>query len=228
MKYYLLAFKNINSSDDRASVKEYWYFVLFNTLFSTIFLAIDIKLGWIKASYIPIGVLNTIYGVICLIPGIMLTIRRLHDSGQRGSMILVGLIPIIGGIWLLVLLLRKGDPEENHYGSPIVETEEETLRLNKQIQTVLIVYLIWIVLNSIEYQIVKRFHSFDYYRSGFYNYYSIFLYSISLITPFLLIALVTNKKIKVILQWIFAIVFLVGIYSFIGSVVESVNRFNNF
>jgi uncharacterized membrane protein YhaH (DUF805 family) len=43
-------------------------------------------------------------------------VRRLHDVGRSGWMILVTLIPLIGLIWLLVLLIIDSNPGENQYG----------------------------------------------------------------------------------------------------------------
>jgi len=43
-------------------------------------------------------------------------VRRLHDVGKSGWMILVALIPIVGAIWLIVLMVTDSIPGENQYG----------------------------------------------------------------------------------------------------------------
>jgi uncharacterized membrane protein YhaH (DUF805 family) len=43
-------------------------------------------------------------------------VRRLHDIGKSGSWIFIGLIPLIGGIWLLVLMATDSQPGDNQYG----------------------------------------------------------------------------------------------------------------
>jgi uncharacterized membrane protein YhaH (DUF805 family) len=45
-----------------------------------------------------------------------LTIRRLHDQDKSGFFYLVVFIPIIGGIWLLILTLQPGTPGQNRFG----------------------------------------------------------------------------------------------------------------
>jgi len=40
----------------------------------------------------------------------------LHDVGKSGWFLLISLIPIIGGIWLLVLMCTDGDSGDNEYG----------------------------------------------------------------------------------------------------------------
>ncbi|WP_298631162.1 DUF805 domain-containing protein [uncultured Porphyromonas sp.] len=37
-----------------------------------------------------------------------LTIRRLHDVGKAGGWIFIGAIPVIGGLYLLYLMICKG------------------------------------------------------------------------------------------------------------------------
>ncbi len=62
------------------------------------------------------GPLYMIYGLVVLIPGLAAAVRRLHDVGKSGWMLLVALIPIVGAIWLLVLLVTDSKPGENEYG----------------------------------------------------------------------------------------------------------------
>jgi len=65
---------------------------------------------------LPYGYIYLLYLLAVLIPGIAVCIRRLHDIGKSGWMILIGLIPIIGIIWLLVLMVMDSTPGENQYG----------------------------------------------------------------------------------------------------------------
>jgi uncharacterized membrane protein YhaH (DUF805 family) len=49
--------------------------------------------------------------------GIALGIKRCHDRDKSGLFLLVGLIPIIGGLWLLIDLgFIDGTPGPNQYG----------------------------------------------------------------------------------------------------------------
>ncbi len=38
------------------------------------------------------------------------------DTGRSGWWYWIGLIPLIGGIWLLILLILEGDDGDNEYG----------------------------------------------------------------------------------------------------------------
>lgn len=46
-------------------------------------------------------------------------VKRCHDRGRTGALILVGLIPVIGWLWLLIdLFVLEGEERRNRYGRP--------------------------------------------------------------------------------------------------------------
>ncbi len=86
--------------------KQYWLFALVNCIVSYA-LFIPILCGCITLPYI----LLMIYSLATMIPSLAATVRRLHDIGKSGWMILITMIPLIGQIWLLVLLCKKGETQ---------------------------------------------------------------------------------------------------------------------
>mgnify|MGYP000353120295 CR=1 FL=1 len=50
------------------------------------------------------------------IPGVAVTVRRLHDIGRSGWYWCLTLIPVIGTLILWVMAALKGNPEANQYG----------------------------------------------------------------------------------------------------------------
>lgn len=48
---------------------------------------------------------------------IAVTVRRLHDIGKSGFWYFICLIPLIGLIWLLVLLCTDSQPGQNQFGA---------------------------------------------------------------------------------------------------------------
>ncbi|HUF51616.1 MAG TPA: DUF805 domain-containing protein [Longimicrobiales bacterium] len=62
------------------------------------------------------GVLSGIYALAVLIPGIAVSVRRLHDTGRSGWWLLIGLIPLIGAIVLLVFMLSDSAAGDNQWG----------------------------------------------------------------------------------------------------------------
>ncbi len=61
--------------------------------------------------------IRSLYGLAVLVPGLAVCVRRLHDIGKSGWWVLIGLVPVIGGIWLLVLMCLDGEPKENQWGA---------------------------------------------------------------------------------------------------------------
>jgi uncharacterized membrane protein YhaH (DUF805 family) len=45
-----------------------------------------------------------------------LSIQRLHDIGRAGPNLLLLLIPVLGPLWVLLLLCRRGGEGANRYG----------------------------------------------------------------------------------------------------------------
>ncbi len=115
MNWYLKVLKQYADFNGRARRMEYWMFVLFNMMIAIILLIIDNVIG-IAFEDIGYGPLYLLYCLAIIIPSLAVAVRRLHDSGKSGWWILISFIPIIGGIWLLVLFLMDSDPGDNEYG----------------------------------------------------------------------------------------------------------------
>jgi uncharacterized membrane protein YhaH (DUF805 family) len=115
MNWYLKVIRQYADFSGKARRKEYWIFVLFNMIFAFVAMILDNVLG-LTAGELPYGVFYFLYVLAVLIPGLAVAVRRLHDVGKSGWMILIALIPIIGAIWLLVLMVTDSNPGENQYG----------------------------------------------------------------------------------------------------------------
>jgi len=62
------------------------------------------------------GPLGALYTLAVFLPGLALSVRRLHDIGKSGWTMLLPFIPFIGGIILLLFLVRDSEPGQNAYG----------------------------------------------------------------------------------------------------------------
>lgn len=116
MKWYLKVLKQYADFSGRARRTEYWMFALFNFLFLIVATILDNVLG-LTAGELPYGVFYFLYALAVLIPGLAVAVRRLHDVGKSGWMMLIVLIPLVGAIWLLVLVVTDSNPGENEYGA---------------------------------------------------------------------------------------------------------------
>ena len=121
MNYYLMVLKKYAVFDGRAQRAEYWYFVLFNTIISILLSILGKAIGVFNMTIGTVGneinILSIIYSLAVLVPGLAVAVRRLHDVGKSGWMVLINLIPLIGQIWILVLMIKDSTPGENEYGS---------------------------------------------------------------------------------------------------------------
>jgi uncharacterized membrane protein YhaH (DUF805 family) len=115
MNWYLKVLKQYADFSGRARRKEYWMFALFNVIFIASAMILDTVLV-VTIGELPYGVFYFLYSLAVLIPGLAVYVRRLHDIGKSGWIILIAIIPIIGPIWLLVLTLTASNHGENKYG----------------------------------------------------------------------------------------------------------------
>ena len=68
----------------------------------------------------PPGFLVALLGVLMLasfIPGLAVTVRRFHDQDRSGWFVLLSLIPIVGGLIMLVFMLLPGTAGQNRFGA---------------------------------------------------------------------------------------------------------------
>ena len=124
MEWYLKVVRdNYANFNGRASRQEYWMFNLFNFIFTIVVGFIDV--------FLSLGFLSLLYVLAILIPGLAVFVRRLHDVNKSGWWFFIIFIPIIGAIWMLILLCTDGNPGENSYGpspkaAPVSNKEPDT------------------------------------------------------------------------------------------------------
>ncbi len=111
MNWYLDVLKKYVEFNGRARRKEYWFFMLFNVIISIVLGVIDGFIG------MDIGILGAIYSLAVFLPSLAVTIRRLHDTDRSGWWVLIGLIPLVGGIVLLVFMCLDGNSGDNRFGA---------------------------------------------------------------------------------------------------------------
>jgi uncharacterized membrane protein YhaH (DUF805 family) len=108
MDYYTNVLKKYAEFDGRAARKEYWMFVLVNSIISIIIS--------ILGNLIDFKLLSSVYALAVLLPSIAVLVRRLHDTNRSGWWILLMLVPFIGAIVLLVFAVFDSQPGDNQYG----------------------------------------------------------------------------------------------------------------
>ncbi|MFY9892881.1 MAG: DUF805 domain-containing protein [Xanthobacteraceae bacterium] len=101
-------FSNYVNFSDRAIRSEYWYWVLFVCLAEVVTSIIDYAIGF--------QVTTGLFGLAVILPGLAVSVRRLHDLDRTGWWLLLGFIPLIGSIILIVWFCTRGTPGPNRFG----------------------------------------------------------------------------------------------------------------
>ena len=113
--------KNYANFSGRATRREYWMFqlagFLFGLVFGFVFGLFSAFLSLIDESLVIVAMfLSYLYPLAILIPSLGIFVRRLHDTGRSGWMILLSLIPFVGPIVLFIFTLLDSQPGTNAYG----------------------------------------------------------------------------------------------------------------
>ncbi|MDD6552796.1 MAG: DUF805 domain-containing protein [Prevotellaceae bacterium] len=105
-----VVFQNYCNFKGRAGRPEYWYFQLAQAILGAIAIGIGSAVG--DSHYM----LMSLVSVALLLPNLGVTVRRLHDVGKGGGWIFITLVPVIGGLWLLYLLVCGSNDGSNRFG----------------------------------------------------------------------------------------------------------------
>lgn len=110
INYYKKVLQNYTNFSGRAHRIEYWYFFLIHMVIILFLNFISYAVG---DQY---GVIVMIYNLATLIPGIAVTVRRLHDTDRSGWWWLILFVPVFGVFILLYFLVQDSDKKQNNYG----------------------------------------------------------------------------------------------------------------
>ena len=103
--------QNVTTFTGRASRSAYWGWAL---AVGIAYVAVLILAAVIGSAGFTV-LLYLVMAVVGL-SGLSLAIRRLHDSDKSGWMLLLGFIPLVGGIIVLVFMVMPGTPGPNRFG----------------------------------------------------------------------------------------------------------------
>jgi uncharacterized membrane protein YhaH (DUF805 family) len=108
-------FSNYVNFQGRAIRSEFWFWVLF--VFIVVFVAdlIDLLLFGTGLGR-GFSLLGSIASLALLLPGLGVSVRRLHDIDRSGWWLLIVFVPLIGGIVLIVFDVMPGTPGPNRFG----------------------------------------------------------------------------------------------------------------
>lgn len=130
MHWMLMPLRRYADFSGRSRRKEYWSFFLLNILIGLFVLfavgatyAAGMSESAMMVVLTPLFALYGIAAIAFLIPGLAVTVRRLHDTDRSGWAILYGLIPAIGVFLLLAFYVSEGTRGPNRFGPDPKEDE---------------------------------------------------------------------------------------------------------
>jgi uncharacterized membrane protein YhaH (DUF805 family) len=209
MNWYLQVLKKYAVFSGRARRKEYWLFALFNMIFAVVAMIVDNAFGMTILG-LPYGIITVIYSLAVIIPGLAVVVRRLHDVGKSGWMIFISLIPIVGAIWLLVLMVTDGDTGENEYGSnPKDEQIDNFVEFGGDV--IILIVVIWMIISRIFFVFAPRIID-NFYATETFGIINEFTMLIWAIIPISLVFTLKNKSKQLLLFVLGGLYFLYGIY----------------
>jgi uncharacterized membrane protein YhaH (DUF805 family) len=111
-------FQNYVGFNGRAARSEYWYWVLFVVLLTIVAWLIDMTVfGFNTTGVNPI---SAIVALATLLPGLAVSVRRLHDIDRTGWWVLLALT-VVGAIVLIVWACMRGTVGANRFGPDPLE-----------------------------------------------------------------------------------------------------------
>jgi uncharacterized membrane protein YhaH (DUF805 family) len=120
--FRLVYFKELFTVNSRSSRWEYWGAELLYILFYIV-----IYIIFIFFSFDSIPLLDTYMAIWSTISFTTVSIRRMHDVGKSGW-VLLWYLTVIGALYILVLTLTSSEQHENKWGSPrkhTIQSEQE-------------------------------------------------------------------------------------------------------
>ncbi|WP_309667119.1 DUF805 domain-containing protein [Tabrizicola sp.] len=105
----------------RAKRPDYWWFFLFQVIVTVVIAVVEgggtmsAGHGMFSGAY-NAGPVGMIWSLVNFIPGLAVSVRRLHDLDKSGWWLLIALIPLIGAIVLIVWFASRGTVGSNRFG----------------------------------------------------------------------------------------------------------------
>ena len=112
---YVSTLKQVFNYNGRTIRRDFWIYNLLNLglLIVWLFLRVYFRFDDVREliDYVFSGIV-----MVLLIPGIALSVRRLHDISRSGWYLCLNLVPVVGQLLLLVYYLTDSSPAYNQYG----------------------------------------------------------------------------------------------------------------
>ena len=185
-QWFIHSLKHFADFSGRARRQEYWMFTLFNFIFYiawAIFVSICAIIMDCDEEQLTISFYG--YYVLMMLPSLAVAVRRLHDTGKSGWMLLLACIPLVG-FWILALMFTEGDQRENKYGP---NPKTQLLPLNEKTQLKNVAVTLIVAASFAVFACVMEAIFIEYHSLGqFTRFFSLIAYILTLIAGIFLLS----------------------------------------
>ena len=142
-KYFVLALRSTFNYKDRAQRSEFWEFAIWTGLIILILncIALKIENTLLQAYLSPVGMIANLTLLALMLPGLSVTVRRLHDIGKSGWWLFIAIIPIVGLI-IYIYFIKAGNEGDNKFGPSPKKVKSFTGTNNDQSRTTFRIFLV--------------------------------------------------------------------------------------
>ena len=124
MSSIFLPFRRYARFSGRSGRAEYWMFTLFTCLaYLACYVLIGVGVAMESTLLQSLGsIVLLLVALVCLVPMLAVTVRRLHDIDKSEWFVLLLLVPL-GALVVLVMMALPGTQGGNRFGPPDVASE---------------------------------------------------------------------------------------------------------
>ena len=105
MEYLIDGFRKYADFAGTATRSQFWGFQVSYLVLSVVVSQLDIQGNTWSEEY-GVGLLSAALAAASIVPSIAILVRRLNDIGKSGWMALLLLLPVVGWIWVGILLFQ--------------------------------------------------------------------------------------------------------------------------
>jgi uncharacterized membrane protein YhaH (DUF805 family) len=114
-------YQNYVNFSGRSSRSAFWWWALFQVIVSIVIGSVEgggqASMGDGMMMSYNAGPIAMIWSLANLLPGLAVSVRRMHDIDKSGWWVLINLIPLVGWIIYIVWACQKGTSGQNRFGA---------------------------------------------------------------------------------------------------------------
>lgn len=129
LKEYFKSFEKDRDFRSRTGRKEFWRAALPDVIIWVMLITFYFVFSELDLVFLALAV---VYFLVTLTSRAALWVRRLHDTGIKGTFAFVALIPVLGWCALCFVFMSDSQPKNNEFGEYIPEPKKKDKKKEKK------------------------------------------------------------------------------------------------